>query len=206
MPIAQLRNGRPYRPTYSSPWPAPRRSPTDAATHRPSPPASSRATAASFTLRASVARRHSGRFRRRNRRTMPGNWPSSRSPPRLEKCSVSSDDLVRRVEQPRRPQVVGQVVACFEFGGKATIADQNGIVGDCERLRNSTICSGTPSQSGNGGDTPGTRWRVHGGCGTHEAICSANTAKYHRRDSALSVAPRRNERVASGDRGGDPQT
>ena len=40
----------------------------------------------------------------------------------------------------------------------------------------------------------------HGGRGAREAICSANTAEYHRRDSALWVAPRRNERVASGQR------
>ena len=80
-----------------------------------------------------------------------------------EKSPVSSDDLLRRVEQqPRRPQVVGQVVAArLQFGGQATIADQNGIVGDCER-HFATLRSARrrASQSGNGGDTPGTRWRV----------------------------------------------
>ncbi len=121
---------------------------------------------------------------------------------RLIEGPVSCDDLLWRVkQQARRPQVVGQVVAPrLQFRCQAAIADQHGIVGGCERHLATLRSVRNAYRSGNGGDTPGTRRRVHGGCGTHEAICSANTAKYHRRDSALSVAPCRNERVASGDR------
>src|SRR4051794_3981043 len=59
-------------------------------------------------------------------------------------------------------------------------------------------CTGAASRSDNGDDTPGTQWRGPGGHKGDQTICSSDTYEYHRRDSPLSVAPRRNIRVASG--------
>ncbi len=206
MPVRELprRKGRSGRGTLRR-RPAPRHTgPTDAATQRSSrrprraPPSRARGCGATVGPRRRAtdsAGRETveGRLvarRRRDRRARP------------EKRGVSSDDLVGRFEQqPCRPQVVGEVMAaCLEFGRQTAIGDQHGIVGELRTPRSATatISPGQPL----GPITAATRQR-HGGASagswTYQAICSANTAEYHRRDSALSVAPRRKMRVASGD-------
>ena len=113
---------------------------------------------------------------------------------------VNGHNLVGCVnEQPRRPERIREIVAAgLQFGGQAAVTDQHGIVGQCEyhgvTLRPVVRAA---SRSDNGGDTPRTQSCVPGGDGGVRRYV-LRTDKYHRRDSALSVAPRRNKRVASG--------
>ena len=118
-------------------WPAPRRTARRRGHPAAVAPTSSRAVAASSTLRR-ISRSASSRRDSARRETVEGRLVARRRRDRRARpirTPVSCDDLVGRVEQqPRRPQVVGQVVAAgLEFSRQATIADQHGIVGGCER-------------------------------------------------------------------------
>jgi hypothetical protein len=120
---------------------------------------------------------------------------ASRSARRHTSCSISlhhSAGPFSCVNEVPAPQWRGHLVhgqsrrwIRRNLCSQAAIADQHGIVEGCDATPQLYDRPLDAAQSGNGGDTPKTQWRVHGGRETHEAICSANTAKYHRRDSAL---------------------
>ena len=132
---------------------------------------------------------------------------------RAEERAVHGDNLLRCIDQqPCRPEIVGQIVAAsLQFGRQAAVCDQHGIVGRSEHhVANSTATlaaalrasADRPGAGTLGPITAATRQGHSGGfrgvTGRVRRYVGANTDKYHRRDSALSVAPRRNMRVASG--------
>ena len=189
--------------------------PTDAATHaavasrpRRGRPAPARRCAASAAVGvvspdSALSETVEGRLVAR------GRGESSAGP---EERAVHGDDLLRRIDQqPRRPQVVRQIVAAgLQFGRQATVARSARYRGAAanttsQTLRHAALLFAQALSAGAGtlGPITAATRQGHGGAfrglrGAVRRYVDANTGKYHRRDSALSVARRRNIRVASG--------